>query len=82
MFYAIFASGEKQSWAESPENKPLLAPVDSVGNISTYVPEEEDGAQTSRQSKLTSSLFYPKNKRPLRNDFDEDGNPSWFLNTI
>nr|XP_022329335.1 vesicular glutamate transporter 2.2-like [Crassostrea virginica] len=82
VFYAIFASGEKQSWAESPENKPLLAPVDSVGNISTYEPEVEDGAQTSTQSKLTSSLFYPKNKRPLRNDFDEDGNPSWFLNTI
>lgn len=77
MFYGIFASGERQPWAEPTETRPLLAPVDSVPELSRNVLEED-----VRDSKFSKSLFQPKRRRSILNDFDEDGNPSWFLNTI
>lgn len=76
-FYGIFASGERQPWAEPTETRPLLAPVDSVPELSRNVLEEDVG-----DSKFSKSLFQPKRRRSILNDFDEDGNPSWFLNTI
>lgn len=77
LFYGIFASGERQPWAEPTETRPLLAPVDSVPELSRNVLEEDVG-----DSKFSKSLFQPKRRRSILNDFDEDGNPSWFLNTI
>lgn len=77
MFYGIFASGERQPWAEPTETRPLLAPVDSVPEFSRDVLEEDVG-----DSKFSKSLFQPKRRRSILNDFDEDGNPSWFFNTI
>lgn len=77
LFYGIFASGERQPWAEPTETRPLLAPVDSVPEFSRDVLEEDVG-----DSKFSKSLFQPKRRRSILNDFDEDGNPSWFLNTI
>lgn len=77
MFYGIFASGERQPWAEPTETRPLLAPVDSVPEFSRDVLEEDVG-----DSKFSKSLFQLKRRRSILNDFDEDGNPSWFLNTI
>lgn len=77
MFYGIFASGERQPWGAPAETQPLLAPVDSVPELSRNVSEEDVG-----NSKFSKSLFQPTRKRSILNDLDEDGNPSWFLNTI
>uniref|UniRef100_K1PP83 Vesicular glutamate transporter 1 n=1 Tax=Magallana gigas TaxID=29159 RepID=K1PP83_MAGGI len=43
LFYGIFASGERQPWAEPTETRPLLAPVDSVPEFSRNVLEEDVG---------------------------------------
>lgn len=77
MFYGIFASGERQPWAEPAETRPLLAPVDSVPELTMNDSQEDVG-----NSKFSKSLFQPKRRRSILNDLDEDGNPSWFLNTI
>lgn len=77
VFYGTFASGERQPWAEPAETRPLLAPVDSVPENLGKVSEKDDG-----DYKFSKSLFQPKTKRSIFNDLDEDGNPSWFLNTI
>ncbi|XP_048734555.2 vesicular glutamate transporter 1-like isoform X2 [Ostrea edulis] len=74
VFYGIFASGETQTWATTDETRPLLAPTTS----SEVIEEVEQPTQT----KFSASMFNYKNKRYLEQDYDEDGMPSWFLNTI
>ncbi|XP_061163022.1 vesicular glutamate transporter 2.2-like [Saccostrea echinata] len=76
VFYGIFASGERQPWSETAETRPLLAPAVSSETI------EDLGQPATTQNKFSASMFAFKGKRYLIPELDEDGNPSWFLNTI
>lgn len=79
IYYLIFASGDKQPWADQ-EYETILPNVAAASSYNTlddgFFPDNDGG---ERESLLTKSL---RVDRMTAYDNDELETPSWFLNTI
>ena len=75
-FYGVFASGEKQPWADgNPEEKRLVNPASDPAFANIPTADEQQGL-------LSNAATYDSIFLNEVNDDDEDDTPDWFLQSI